>query len=118
MNGAIVVVAEHEVPAARSPCSMMGQPLSAQGLSADYPEREIRVGAEPLLAELGALVFVSASRSHWIAKSGGQGGDLAIPAEQVAQTKIMAELGVRGRRGCGRDRRLRAQPGRHRRGGP
>ena len=39
-----------------------------------------------------ALVFVSASRSRWIAKSGGQGGDLAIPAEQVAQTKIMAHV--------------------------
>jgi hypothetical protein len=37
-----------------------------------------------------ALVFVSASHSRWIAKSGGQGGDLAIPAKQVAQTKIMA----------------------------
>ena len=37
-----------------------------------------------------SIVFVSASRSRWIAKSGGQGGDLAIPAEQVAQTKIMA----------------------------
>jgi hypothetical protein len=37
-----------------------------------------------------ALVFVSASRSRWIAKSGGQGEDLAFPAEQVAQTKIMA----------------------------
>jgi hypothetical protein len=36
------------------------------------------------------LVFVSASHSRWIAKSGGQGGDLAIPAKQVAQTKIMA----------------------------
>ena len=36
------------------------------------------------------MVFVSASHSRWIAKSGGQGGDLAIPAEQVAQTKIMA----------------------------
>jgi hypothetical protein len=37
-----------------------------------------------------ALVVVSASRSRRIAKSGGQGGDLAIPAKQVAQTKIMA----------------------------
>jgi signal transduction histidine kinase len=35
------------------------------------------------------LVFVSASRSRWIAKSSGQGRDLAIPAEQVAQTKII-----------------------------
>ena len=34
----------------------------------------------------GAVVFVSASRSRWIAQSSDQGRDLAIPAEQVAQS--------------------------------
>ena len=51
--------------------------------------RRTYTGAEIDIVE-EASVFVSASRSRWIAKSGGQGGDLAIPAEQVAQTKIMA----------------------------
>jgi hypothetical protein len=59
------------------------QTLASLYLRRTYTGAEIDIDEE-------ASVFVSASRSRWIAKSGGQGGDLAIPAEQVAQTKIMA----------------------------
>jgi hypothetical protein len=37
-----------------------------------------------------ALILVSARCCRRIAKSGGPSGDLAIPAEQVAQTRIIA----------------------------
>ncbi|PKO20220.1 MAG: hypothetical protein CVU38_21285 [Chloroflexi bacterium HGW-Chloroflexi-1] len=47
---------------------------------------------------LWATIVVSASRSRRIAKSGGHGEDLAIPAEQMAQTKIIALLCIASRR--------------------
>jgi len=43
---------------------------------------------------LRALVFVSANCSRRIAKSGGWSGDCQIPAEQVAETRIIANLRI------------------------